>query len=104
MGKQKLFIGVIAGAIAGGLVSLFNRDTRGYTKQKMSDVKNRSGYYMKNPSEAVQKARTNFDSFNQKFNSGAESALKTLDQVENSLDKYVNKRQGKQQQLDDTSK
>ncbi|WP_077324543.1 YtxH domain-containing protein [Virgibacillus siamensis] len=95
MGKQKLFLGVFAGAVAGGLVSLINRDTRDYTKQKMSDVKERSGYYVKNPSDAVQTARTKFDSFNKKFANGTESALKALDQVENTLDKYADKKQKK---------
>ncbi|WP_174615944.1 YtxH domain-containing protein [Virgibacillus ihumii] len=104
MGKQKLFIGVIAGAIAGGLVSLFNRDTRDYTKHKMGVVKDRSGYYAKHPSDAVKTARIRFDSFNKKLTSGTENALKALDQVESSLDKYVNKKQENQKQLDDSSK
>ncbi|MGP4108187.1 YtxH domain-containing protein [Virgibacillus sp. L01] len=93
MGKRNVLFGVLMGAIVGGLVSLFNNDARNYTKLKMNYAKNRSGYYMKHPSEAVRSARDSFDKFNKEFSSGAENAINALEQVENTLDKFANKDQ-----------
>jgi gas vesicle protein len=91
MGKRKLIISVITGAAVGGAVALFDKETRTYTKQKLSDVKTNSSYLLRNPSEAVHNVRIAFDTFNKNFASGAENAINALEQVENSLDKFADK-------------
>lgn len=53
MGKRKLCLGLVVGSIAGGLLSLLDRDARDYAKRKAADVKNESSYYATHPSSAV---------------------------------------------------
>lgn len=99
MGKRNLLLGVFIGAILGGLVSLFDNESRQYTKRKMSYAKNRSSYYVKHPSDAIRTAKNTFDQFNKEFSSGAESAINALEQVEDTLDKFTKK---DQQNLENT--
>lgn len=96
MGKRKLFLGALTGAIVGGLITLFDRETRNYTKGKLSIMKSSTSYIIKNPSEAVHQFQTTFDQFNDKFTSGAESTLNALDQVQTTLAKMGNKNAGKE--------
>ncbi|PAV28101.1 hypothetical protein CIL05_18510 [Virgibacillus profundi] len=91
MGKRRLFLGVAIGAAAGGLVTLFDKDTRDYTKEKLNAAKSGSTYFIQNPSEAIHNMRNAFDKFNQNFSSGAESAINALEQVEDTLEKVTNK-------------
>ncbi|TFJ91354.1 YtxH domain-containing protein [Lentibacillus salicampi] len=91
MGKQKLCLGLLIGTIAGGLLSLLDRDARSYAKGKMSDVKNGSSYYIKRPSEAVKGVKDAFGRFNTQFTNGADNAINALEQVENTLDQFTNK-------------
>ncbi|WP_164217394.1 YtxH domain-containing protein [Virgibacillus sp. YIM 98842] len=91
MGKRKLIVSVVTGAALGGLVALFDKETRTYTKSKLGTVKRSSSYLLKNPSEAVHNVRVAFDTFNKNFANGAENAINALEQVENSLDKITNK-------------
>ena len=91
MGKRKLFLGVAIGAAAGGLVTLFDKETREYTKEKFNACKSSSSYFIQNPSKAVHNVRTAFDAFNKNFASGAESTINALEQVENTLEKVTNK-------------
>ncbi|MFA1822078.1 YtxH domain-containing protein [Virgibacillus oceani] len=91
MGKRKLVLSIAAGAVVGGLVALFDKETRTYSKHKLGSVKRSSSYMLKNPSEAVHNVRTAFDTFNKNFASGAENTINALEQVENSLDKLTNK-------------
>ncbi|MBR7795231.1 MAG: YtxH domain-containing protein [Bacillota bacterium] len=91
MGKRKLFLGVMIGATVGGLVTLFDKDTRSYSKEKLSTAKSGTSYLMKHPSEAVHSIRTAFDTFNRNFTTGAEKTIDALEQVEATLDKVANK-------------
>ncbi|SFB16457.1 hypothetical protein SAMN04488072_108159 [Lentibacillus halodurans] len=91
MGKQKLCLGIFIGAVAGGLLSLFDRDARYYAKGKAAVVKSGSSYYVKRPSEAVKGAKNAFDRFNAQFTKGADNAINALEQVENTLDQFTNK-------------
>lgn len=93
MGKRKLLIGVIVGAVVGGLITLFDRGARTYTKSKLRTVKSNSSYVLKNPSEAVHQLQSAFDTFSGKFTNGAESAINILDQVQNTLGKVENKKE-----------
>jgi len=96
MGRQKLIIGVVAGAVIGGVVSLFDKDTRVFVKTKCNQAKDGSSYYIKHPSEAVHNARNMLDTFNQTFSSGSANAINALEQVEETLDKFTNKNETKE--------
>lgn len=91
MGKRKLIIGVIVGAVAGGLVSLFDQETRAYTKSKLSQAKAKSSDLMKNPSQTVSDIRSTFDRINESVSGNLQKAINTLNEVEESLDKVTNK-------------
>ncbi|CDQ42054.1 MULTISPECIES: hypothetical protein [Virgibacillus] len=93
MGKRKLFLGVFIGATVGALVSLFDKETRAYSKEKLTAAKSGTSYLMKHPSDAVHTVRSAFDTFNQAFTRGAESTLNALDQVESTLESFANKNQ-----------
>ncbi|RYG73273.1 YtxH domain-containing protein [Lentibacillus lipolyticus] len=89
MGKRKLCLGLIIGSLAGGLLSLLDRDARDYAKGKMADVKNDSSYYMTHPSAAVQRAKDSFNQLNAQFTAGADNAINALEQVENTLEQFT---------------
>ncbi|CDO04431.1 penicillin-binding protein [Oceanobacillus picturae] len=91
MGNRKLIVGVLIGAIVGGAVTLFDRETRNYSRMKLSNMKYSSQSVLKNPSEAVRNIRKTFDTFNQNFTSGVESTITALEQVETTLEKYTNR-------------
>lgn len=96
MGKRKLLIGMASGAVAGALVALFDRETRNYTKSKLSGVKSGTSYVIKNPSEAVHQLQDKFEMVSEKFKSGTDSAINALDQVQETLGKVENKSEVKE--------
>jgi hypothetical protein len=96
MGKRKLLISMATGAIVGGLISLFDKETRNYTKGKLSNVKSTAAYAIKNPSEAVHQLQDTFDAMSEKFTTGTESAINAFDQVQQTLGKIENKTEGKE--------
>lgn len=91
MGKRKLILGVVAGAVAGGAVALLDKDTRSYACGKVKEVKDSSSYYISNPSEAIQGLQNTVDKVNQAFESGSANAMNALEQVEQTLEKVTNK-------------
>ncbi|GGK03954.1 hypothetical protein GCM10007063_27870 [Lentibacillus kapialis] len=91
MGKRKLCLGLLIGTIAGGLLSLLDREARTYAKGKMKDVKSGSSYYIKRPSEAVKGAKDVFGRFNTTFTKGADNAINALEQMEGTLEQFTKK-------------
>lgn len=91
MGKRKLIIGVAAGALLGAIAMQFDKDARAYTKDSIDKLKNETSNLISNPTEAVQALRETFDKLNGNLNTGADSAINALDQVENTLTKFLNK-------------
>ncbi|HLQ70669.1 MAG TPA: YtxH domain-containing protein [Bacillota bacterium] len=92
MGKNRLFIGMAAGAILGGLITLFDKPTRDYTKRKLQDASTKTKKAIQNPSEMIQSVQTTFDKYNNTFQSGADSAINALEQVENTVERLSKKR------------
>lgn len=91
MGKRKLIIGTIAGALLGALAMQFDKDAREYTKESLTKLKENSANTLNNPTEAVQNIRTAFDKLNANLEAGTASTLNALEQVENTLTKLANK-------------
>lgn len=92
MGKRKLITGMLIGAIVGGLATLFNRETRAYTKGKMVTYKEKTSQFMQQPSEAVRDTRLAFNQLNERFIHNAENVMNALEQVENTLEKVTGKK------------
>lgn len=90
MGRRKLLTGIILGAIVGGLAALTNKEARTYAKTKLQSSKEATKHYLKNPSEAVKNVKTSFDQFNQSFTRSADSTINALEQIEETLDKFIN--------------
>ncbi|MFD1416556.1 hypothetical protein [Oceanobacillus jeddahense] len=96
MGKRKIILGVVAGAVAGGAVALLDKEARSYACGKAKEMKAASSYYISNPSEAIQGLQNSVDKVNQVFESGSANAMNALEQVEQTLDKVTNKFSGKE--------
>ena len=92
MGKRKLIIGAVAGALLGALAMQFDKDAREYTKDSLSKLKENSSNILNNPTETVQNIRIAFDKLNANLAAGTENTLNALDQVENTLNKLANKK------------
>src|SRR5699024_8954913 len=91
MGKNKLVVGIVVGAVIGGLVTLTDKSTREYTKRKMQYVSTKSKEAIQNPSHMIQSAKTSFDQFNDTFQNGANNAINALEQVENTMERLSKK-------------
>ncbi len=100
VGKRTLCTGIIVGAVVGGLVALTNQDARDYARAKLSLAKAEAKYCLSNPSQTVHQFRQSFDEFNQKFASGADSAVNALEQIEHTLDKVIKSKKQKQKLLE----
>ncbi|MBY7142727.1 YtxH domain-containing protein [Virgibacillus sp. NKC19-3] len=91
MSKRKLFLGVVTGAVVGGLVTMFDRETRYYAKNKLTTVTSGTTYMVKNPSETVHNIRVALAKFNDSLSSGSSNLMNALEQVEDTLDKVSTK-------------
>lgn len=91
MGKQKLWIGVLLGAVTGGMVSLFNKETRYYTKKQLKQVKSITDFAVQNPADFVQVAKDASNHFHEKLNTNADNAINALEQAEETWKKIRKK-------------
>lgn len=91
MQNNKMVFGVLIGALLGGLMTLFDKETRSTTKIQCKNAKNKTSYYLKHPSEAVRNARVACNQFNETFNKSADGAINALEQVETTIDRLTNK-------------
>lgn len=89
MGKSKLWTGIIVGASIGGLVSLFNKDTREYVKESSTKAMDKAQYYTTNPDIAVTQVKQTVSKVNQVVSSNSKSAMNVLDQIEGSVQKFL---------------
>lgn len=99
MGKRNLCMGMLLGAIVGGLATLLNGETRAYTKGKMASCKIKTDHFVKHPSEAVRNTRVAFDQLNARFTDNAANVINALEQVESTLDKVSRKEAPEQDAL-----
>ena len=91
MGKRRIILSMTIGAVVGGAVALFDKNTRSYAKGRFDAAKSCSSHFISNPSEAIHSLRNTFDELNQTIASGAENAINALEQVESTLEKVTNK-------------
>ena len=91
MKNNKMVMGVLIGALVGGLMTLLDKETRSTTMAQCKNAKTKTNYYVKHPSEAVKNARVACNQFNDTFNNSADSAINALEQVETTIDRLTNK-------------
>jgi len=92
MGKRKLLSGMMIGAIVGGAVALLNKDARKYAQAKVISAKEKTSYVFKHPAEAVRASRMKIDYLNDHLINSFENAVNALEQVEQTLDRLVQKK------------
>lgn len=86
MAKRKIILNVAIGATVGALVSLLNKDTRHYTKEKAIHFKNKVNDVKENPDKAVRTLRTAVEKVNHTLENGTTNVLSTLDKIQDKLD------------------
>ncbi|BAC12830.1 YtxH domain-containing protein [Oceanobacillus iheyensis] len=91
MGKRKILLGMVVGAVAGGATALIDKESRDYAKKKLVLAKATSSYYTSHPSEAINGIKQTVDKLNNAVASGSSNAINALEQVEQTLDKVTNK-------------
>ncbi|GAB3042648.1 YtxH domain-containing protein [Virgibacillus ainsalahensis] len=96
MSKRKLVTGILTGAAIGGLVTLFDKETRKYTVNKLNTVKSGSSYWIQNPSEAVHKLRMTLDKVSENFPDGAANVINALETAEKQLEKVAGNKETKE--------
>ncbi|SER57701.1 hypothetical protein SAMN04487944_106113 [Gracilibacillus ureilyticus] len=82
MGKQLLIKGMIAGAVVGGLLTLFDRDTRSFVNKKCLQSKDNLKYYAKHPADFVHQINENYQKCSKQLTSGLSTAMDMLQQLE----------------------
>ncbi len=87
MGKRKIISHIVIGAALGAVVSLFNKETRTYAKDKITVLKDQINEVKEHPDKAVRSLRTAVEKVNQTLASGAENMLQGLDKIEDKFDK-----------------
>src|SRR5699024_3182660 len=91
MGKKTLLSSIAVGAVGGGLVSLFNKETRDYVVDKGSQAKDQAHYYINHPDEAVENLRSTIINLTDRIDDNRTGALNAVEQVENTVGKVFKK-------------
>jgi len=92
MEKRKLFSRIIIGAMIGASTALLDKDVRNFTKKRLIDAKNKTSYFIKNPSKTVGELRTKLNTLNDTLSGRAGQAIDTLEQLEQMLEKFIDKK------------
>lgn len=88
-GKRTFWVSIIAGAVAGGLLSLLNKEARDYSKEIVRQTGVTLTHYTKNPDETVQIVKNSIHSINDIVSKNTDSALSALEQVEGTVNKFL---------------
>src|SRR5699024_12399747 len=89
MGKKTLLSSIAVGAVGGGLVSLFNKETRDYVVDKGSQAKDQANNYINHPNEAVENLKRTVINVTRMIEDNNTGALHALDQVENTVGQVI---------------
>ncbi|HIV75602.1 MAG TPA: YtxH domain-containing protein [Candidatus Pseudogracilibacillus intestinigallinarum] len=89
MGKRKLLTGIIAGAAIGGVVSLFNKETRAYAKDGLVQLKDNVTDCIANPSEVIDQMKDTVQSVSSFVENNVDGAVNTLEQVESTVNRFL---------------
>lgn len=88
-GKTTFWSSIIAGAVVGGLLSLINAEARQYSKKMLSYTGDAVKFYTTNPDVTVEKLKSSIESINELVSDNSKSAINALDQVENTVNKFL---------------
>ncbi|WP_226035372.1 YtxH domain-containing protein [Aquibacillus saliphilus] len=86
MSNRKLIRGIIIGAAVGGLVTMFDRNTRNDVLDQLKTSSRTANNYVKNPSEAFYNLRNSYETISTDLTRGINSVLTILTQVQETLD------------------
>lgn len=99
MGQNKLWKGILIGAVVGGVVALVDKDTRTLVGEKTRSAGTKCQGYVKHPSEAIHNLRVSYESFSSQINKGVEDLLELLQKAESMLNTVGEINQEVKQQL-----
>ncbi|MFC4401528.1 YtxH domain-containing protein [Gracilibacillus xinjiangensis] len=82
MGKKLLLKGIITGAAVGGLLTLFDRDTRNFVNRKCLQSKENISYFVKNPADFVHQINSTYQKCSSQLTNGLSQAMDIMQQLE----------------------
>ncbi|GAE94409.1 hypothetical protein JCM21714_3564 [Gracilibacillus boraciitolerans JCM 21714] len=82
MGKELLVKGVVTGAVVGGLITLFDKDTRSFVSKNLQTCGSKSVYYVKHPADAIHQLNQGYAKCSKQLSSGLTFALDMLNQLQ----------------------
>lgn len=89
MGKRRLLTSIISGAVIGGVISLFNSDTRRYAKVKLCSTRDAVSQIINNPTDSIKSVKQTIECINNRVSTESNNALNALDQIEDTLEKVT---------------
>jgi|GEM_PF-2023475 len=88
MAKRKLLTRIAAGAVAGGLLALTDKEVRAYVKAKAGTAKMYAVALMKNPVGTIGAARLALIELSEKVDGQASEVMNALGQVQETVEKF----------------
>ncbi|MFC0522121.1 YtxH domain-containing protein [Pontibacillus salicampi] len=91
MARNKMLTGVAVGALAGALVSLFDKTTREDTTKCLKQMGTHTQGYIDNPSQAFHDLRSQYERATSTIDNSTKQAVSFLNKMEGYLNKLEEK-------------
>lgn len=91
MRKNLIVKGMVIGAIVGGALTLFDRDTRLSVNQKIKTTNRKTNYYLHHPSEFVAEVRNQYQAISETLIRGIDTTLAYMADIQRMIDQEEQK-------------
>ncbi|MFB1050933.1 hypothetical protein [Paraliobacillus sp. JSM ZJ581] len=92
MKKSLLTKGIVVGAIVGGALTFFDRDTRMSVKSKLRKVNRKTTFLMTHPSDVVAEIRNQYESMSTLMLKGFDTALDFINEFQSIVNQIDEKK------------
>jgi len=88
-GRKTFWTSIILGALAGGLLSLTNKNARQYGKHLAQSTNEKVKSYVQDPEQSIQRLKDSVHFANDFVNKNTSGAMNALEQVENTIRRFI---------------
>ncbi|MYL34863.1 hypothetical protein GLW08_15615 [Pontibacillus yanchengensis] len=100
MGQNKLMTGVALGALAGAILTMFDKTTRVQTGQCLKSMGTQTKGYISNPTQAIHDFRNQYERATNTLTQRTNDIVSFLDQMEGYLDTVEQQTEDQQEKLE----